>query len=64
MVNFVTKEFAQKDSSIEELHEEQNYLLHKILEKYQEVLNDERIEEDKAINAFDAFSTKTSNDLL
>lgn len=63
LVNFVTKEFAQKDSSIEELHEEQNYLLHKILEKYQEVFNDERIEEEKAINAFGAFATKTSNDL-
>lgn len=61
LVNSVTKEFAQKDSSIEELHKEQNYLLHKILEKYQEVFNDEKIEEEKAINAFCAFATKTSD---
>lgn len=61
LVNSVTKEFAQKDSSIEELHKEQNNLLHKILEKYQEVFNDEKIEEEKAINAFGAFATKASD---
>ena len=61
LVNSVTKEFAQKDSSIEELHGEQKNLLDKILEKYQEVFNDEKIEEEKAINAFGAFATKTSN---
>ena len=61
LVNSVTKEFAQKDSSIEELHEEQKKLLYKILEKYQEVFNDEKIEEQKTINAFGAFATKTSN---
>lgn len=61
LVNSVTKEFAQKDSSIEELHKEQKNLLDEILEKYQEVFNDEKIEEEKAINAFGAFATKTSN---
>lgn len=61
LVNSVTKEFAQKDSSIKELHEEQNNLFHKILEKYQELFKNEKIEEQKAINAFGAFATKTSD---
>lgn len=61
LVNSVTKEFAQKDSSIKKLHEEQKNLLHKILQKYQEVFKDEKIEEQKTIDAFVVFATKTSN---
>lgn len=61
LVNSVTTEFAKKDSSIEKLHEEQKKLLDKILQKYQEVFNNEKIEEKETVNAFGAFATKTSS---
>lgn len=64
LVNSVTTEFAKKDSSIEKLHEEQKNLLHKILQKYQEVFNNEKIEEKETVNAFGAFATKTSSVII
>lgn len=64
LVNSVTTEFAKKDSSIENLHEEQKNLLYKILQKYQEVFDNEKIEEKETVNAFGAFAKKTSSVII